>query len=139
MYCKFSGFAAAVIVLSMTASAEASSLVYQPTNPSFGGDPFNGSFLLSTASAENHHEKPDKASDPLANFERTITSSLLNRISFQIADQIFGENAAESGQFQVGDTLLSFQRNGDNVDITLFDGVTGSSTVISVPAPQLQN
>lgn len=129
----------AVAAASLLASAaQAGPLVYKPTNPSFGGDSFNGSFLLSTAQAENQHERPEDPADALGNFERTITSSLLNRISFQIADQIFGENAAESGQYQIGDTLLSFQRNGDNVDITLFDGITGGSTVISVPAPQLQ-
>lgn len=133
---NFLSFLALALLLGTT-SAQAGPLVYQPVNPSFGGDSFNGSYLMSNASAQNDHERPKNPSDSLENFERTITSSLLNRISFQIADQIFGENAAESGQFQVGDSILSFQRSGDNVDITIFDGVTGNSTVITVPAPQL--
>lgn len=32
--------------------AGASEIVYRPINPAFGGDPFNGSFLLETARAQ---------------------------------------------------------------------------------------
>lgn len=118
-------------------SALAGELIYQPVNPSFGGDSFNSSHLIGLAQAQNSHEEPEDPSDPLANFERTITSSLLNRISFQIADQIFGENAAESGQFQLGDTLLNFQRVGNQVRVELVDGITGNRTVIDVPTAGL--
>lgn len=135
---RVSGFSFLFTVLMLAATAaQASSIVYRPTNPSFGGDPFNGSYLLGIANANNHYVKPREETNPLDNFERTITSSLLNRISLQIADRIFGEDAQDSGQFQVGNTILSFQRNGENVDITIFDGVTGQQTTISVPAPQL--
>lgn len=127
----------AFLTLAIAGAASASSITYRPTNPSFGGDPFNGSYLLGVASANNHYVKPREETNPLDNFERTITSSLLNRISLQIADQIFGENGQTSGQFQLGNTLLSYQRNGDVVDITIYDGVTGQTTTISVPAPQI--
>ena len=33
-------------------AASASQLVYRPINPSFGGDPLNGNWLLSQASAQ---------------------------------------------------------------------------------------
>jgi len=125
---------ATLVVLWGTSQTIASELVFKPTNPSFGGDSFNSSHLLATAQAQNSHEKPEEPVDPLANFQRTITSSLLNRVSFQIAEQIFGENAAESGQFQLGDTLLSFQREGNIVRVTLTDGITGATTTIDVPA-----
>ncbi|MBU0583133.1 MAG: curli assembly protein CsgF [Alphaproteobacteria bacterium] len=36
----------------LAGSAAASELVYQPTNPSFGGDPLNGNWLLSQATAQ---------------------------------------------------------------------------------------
>jgi len=35
-----------------TGAAYASELVYQPVNPSFGGDPLNGNWLLSQATAQ---------------------------------------------------------------------------------------
>lgn len=127
----------AVCVLAGTA-AQASSLVYRPVNPNFGGDSFNGSYLLGTAQANNHYEKHAAKTNPLDNFERTITSSLLNRVSQQIADRIFSNTPGQNtGTFQLGNTTLSYVRNGDVVDITIFDAVTGTSTTISVPAPQL--
>lgn len=42
-------FAAALIV---SGSAQASQIVYRPVNPSLGGDPLNGNWLLSQASAQ---------------------------------------------------------------------------------------
>ncbi len=35
-----------------TGAASASELVYKPINPSFGGDPLNGNWLLSQATAQ---------------------------------------------------------------------------------------
>jgi curli production assembly/transport component CsgF len=136
MRCHFLGGLTVAIML-VSGAAQASSLVYRPVNPNFGGDAFNGAYLLNTAQANNHYEKPAKKTNPLDNFERTITSSLLNRVSQQIADRIFSGTGQDTGTFQLGNTSLTYQRNGDVVDITIFDGVTGTSTTISVPAPQL--
>lgn len=45
-----------IVVLSIAAAtgsaAFASELVYRPTNPSLGGDPLNGNWLLSQATAQ---------------------------------------------------------------------------------------
>lgn len=46
---KVTLFFAALIVCS---SAHASQIAYKPVNPSFGGDPLNGNWLLSQASAQ---------------------------------------------------------------------------------------
>jgi curli production assembly/transport component CsgF len=40
------------IIAAATASVSASQLVYKPINPAFGGDPQNGNWLLSQASAQ---------------------------------------------------------------------------------------
>lgn len=124
---------AAFLAVSLGESADASELRYRPINPSFGGDPFNSSHLMGLAQAQNDDEAPDEPDNLLQNFERTITSSLISRISFEIADRILGENAQESGQFQLGSTLLSFQTIGTNVEITIFNGINGESTKITVP------
>jgi len=42
----------------VSGSAMASQLIYTPVNPSFGGNPLNGSFLLNKAQAENNHQAP---------------------------------------------------------------------------------
>ena len=41
-----------VAIAAIAGAASASQLVYKPVNPSFGGDPLNGSWLLSQASAQ---------------------------------------------------------------------------------------
>ena len=124
---------AATAIIAFVTSASASEIRYKPINPSFGGDSFNSGHLIGLAQAQNGHEAPEEPDDLLENFERTITSSLISRISFQIADQILGEDAQESGQFTLGDTIINFSRDGGIVDITLFDGVTGQETTLQVP------
>lgn len=46
----------AIVALALTSvgafGASASELVYRPINPSFGGDPLNGNWLLSQATAQ---------------------------------------------------------------------------------------
>lgn len=125
--------------------AAADQLTYRPTNPSFGGNPLYGQHLLGVAGAINKYEDPrtvrereqrelDRRSG--AEFERIIQSSLLSRISSQIADQIYGENAAPSGTFQIGNTKVDFLRQGGQTNVTIIDLLTGGQTVISIPTPQ---
>ena len=40
------------MIAAVASAATASQLVYEPINPSFGGDPLNGSWLLSQANAQ---------------------------------------------------------------------------------------
>jgi len=132
------GVCALVAASALAGSASASSLVYQPVNPNFGGNPFNYQPLLNQAQLQNQFDDVDPfgdAFDPLQNFEDTVTSALLSSISFEIADAILGEDRQESGEFLVNDTIISFVTQGDNVVVSIFDGGTGSSTTITVPLP----
>lgn len=54
------------VVLSAAAGlpAFAGQLVYQPTNPTFGGNPLNGSFLLSTAQTQGDGVKSGQQQTP---------------------------------------------------------------------------
>jgi len=125
----------------MPLASAASELVYTPVNPSFGGNPFNSSHLQSLATAQRQYDAPSRSSasstDPLNNFSRTITSRLLSRISSSIADRIYGEDAEDSGQFIIGDTTIDFERVDGQVVINIADALTGDSTTVSVPVPEL--
>ena len=59
-----------IAVLAAAAPANASTLTYTPTNPSFGGSPFNSAHLLGVANAINKYEDPasKQASDPAQQF-----------------------------------------------------------------------
>ncbi len=49
-------WAVAAGLLLATGLGQASELVYSPTNPSFGGNPMYGSYLLGSAQATSKHE-----------------------------------------------------------------------------------
>lgn len=49
---NFKSLAIATLVLTYAGSAVASELVYRPINPSLGGDPLNGNWLLSQATSQ---------------------------------------------------------------------------------------
>ena len=122
-------------------AAVAGELVYTPRNPSFGGNPFYSDHLLGIANANNKFEKPSgnngllSQTDPSKEFERVIQSSLLSRISSQIADQIYGENAKDSGRFVIGSTQVDFAKSGGSTSVTITDTSSGGKTVIQIPTP----
>ncbi|NBC32924.1 MAG: hypothetical protein GVY13_09645 [Alphaproteobacteria bacterium] len=132
-------------IAAITAPAEAQDLVYQPINPSFGGNPFNSSHLLGVANAINDKE-PDTegaATDGAGNnindtFVRQLQSRLLSELSRDITDSIFGENAVESGEVVFGSQRISFFRTLTDVNLTIVDTETGSVSEFSVPLLQIE-
>lgn len=67
---------AAIIAIGITASAPAlaSEMVYHPVNPTFGGNPLNGSFLLSTAQAQGEGTKSGAQSPDLSGLTNALSN-----------------------------------------------------------------
>jgi curli production assembly/transport component CsgF len=124
------------ILLASCAAANAGSLLYTPTNPSFGGSPLNGGTLAATASAQNHAAHGSSRSSSSLNtgqmFANQLTSQLYASLANQITQAIFGANAQQSGSYTFGGTTVSFNRVGAEIQITINDGAT--ITTLSVPA-----
>ncbi|KWV91855.1 hypothetical protein AUC45_11780 [Erythrobacter sp. YT30] len=122
----------------MTTSASASDLVFEFTNPSFGGNPFNSAHLLAVANAQNNTTDPDAVdrSDPAQQFLRTLNSRLLSALATQVTDLIFGENAQDTGTIRFGDQEVSFVRGIESVTLTITNFADGSVTEIVVPLLQ---
>ena len=122
----------------LTNAAQAGTLLYTPTNPSFGGNPLNGPFLLNEAQVQNHFTQSagsSAGSPPLTQgqiFAQELTSQLYSSLANQITQQIFGENAAPQGSFFFDGTTINFQRVGGNIQISINDGQT--ITNVTVPA-----
>ncbi len=55
-------------------SVMASQLTYTPTNPTFGGNPLNGSFLLSTAQAQGAVPKSTSNSPDLSGLDSALSN-----------------------------------------------------------------
>jgi curli production assembly/transport component CsgF len=135
----------------MVGPASAGTLVYQPTNPSFGGNPNNGPNLLNFANAQNiplaNQTKAQAAAaaagaaggaggsaalTPGQIFAQQLQSQLLSSFANQITQAIFGANAQTSGNFSFGSTSISFAKVGGQINIAINDGT--SITNIVVPA-----
>jgi len=118
--------------------AAAQELVYEPVNPSFGGNSFNSSHLLAIANAQNDYERPEtesSTSSDLDRFIRSLQSRLLSSLSTQVANAIFGEDAQDEGTIRFGDQTVSFVRTLDGIELTITDA-DGTVTVITIPTFQ---
>ncbi len=126
------------LAFTATTSASASDLVFEFTNPSFGGNPFNSAHLLAVANAQNNTTDPDAIdrSDPAQQFLRTLNSRLLSALATQVTDLIFGENAQDTGTIRFGDQEVSFVRGVESVTLTITNFADGSVTEIIVPLLQ---
>lgn len=123
-----------IFPLSIT-TAYAQDLVYEPVNPSFGGNPFNSAHLLAIANAQNDYERPveDASSQSdLDRFVRSLQSRLLSSLSTQVANAIFGEDAQDQGRIVFGDQTIEFVRTLDGIQLTITEA-DGSQTVITIP------
>jgi curli production assembly/transport component CsgF len=125
--------AAVIAGVCVSSPAVAGDLVYQPINPSFGGNPFNSTHLLAIANAQNKTKDPaTPARGTEADiFARQLQSRLLSALSSQIVDAIFGENPQESGTIQFGDQTIEFVRGLDAVTLTITSN--GQATTIVIP------
>ena len=114
---------------------EAQDIVYQPVDPSFGGNPFNSAHLLGIANAQNDYKDPKAASSNSQAdiFARQLQSRLLSALSSQIVDAIFGENPQESGTISFGGQTINFVRSLTEVTLTITDDETGEVTTIVIP------
>jgi len=64
------GLAAGII---LSASASATEQVYRPVSPTFGGNPLNGNFLLSTAQAQGNGTKSGQQSPDLSGLTNALS------------------------------------------------------------------
>lgn len=127
-----------VIYISVSGSALSSELVYKPINPSFGGSPLNGSFLLGKAQGQNKHKAPqsrksfeEKVSDAL---ERATLSDIVSKYK----DTVLGESAvipnSEDSTFISGDYQIDIlSSNSDTITIEVTDLLTDKVTIIEIP------
>ncbi|MFN3473847.1 MAG: curli assembly protein CsgF [Blastomonas sp.] len=115
--------------------ALAQDIIYQPINPSFGGNPFNSNHLLGIANAQNDFTNPasSSSSSQADIFARQLQSRLLSALSSQIVSAIFGDNPQESGTISFGGQTVNFIRSLTEVTITIINDETGEQTVIVVP------
>ena len=123
----------------MAGKTYAQDFTYQPKNPAFGGNPYNYSWLMSSAQAQNDIKESTSSSaslynaDPLKDFSESLNRQILSQLSRQIVSKQFGEDALSAGTYVLGDYQIEVGDQADGLNITIVDNKTGSQTIVSVP------
>ena len=115
-------------------------LVYKPTNPAFGGETFNYTWLLNSATAQNllTADEEDVFSSfnqatTLDDFTETINRQLLSQLSREVAISQFGEEGLTDGIYTVGNFQIDVSTTLDGLAITILDASLGEQTQIVIP------
>lgn len=118
----------------------AQDLVYTPKNPAFGGNPYNYSWLLSSAQAQNDIKDPtsslgfsSQTTDPMADFASSLNRQILSELSRQIVAKQFGENGLKAGKYAMGDYQIDVSDTSSGLQVTIQDTKNGSQTSVTVP------
>ncbi|MEL4422420.1 curli assembly protein CsgF [Shewanella algae] len=109
-------------------AGQATELVYTPINPSFGGNPLNGSFLLSKAQAQNDNQAAGNEKDFVTRFKESLERNIINSITRGVAD---GE--ITDGVYDTGDYRVEVASTGSGVMLTITNLLSGEVTVIEMP------
>lgn len=112
-------------------SAFAGELVYQPINPSFGGDPFVGNYLLGKAQSQDTNTDPNsRRSEPLSSTARlvqSLESRLISQLISDVGSGDIGEGSFDSDEFGV-----VVRDEGGQLSVQVVDKLTGDVTTINV-------
>jgi len=136
-----------VLALTTTSWANASELVYKPINPSFGGNPLNGSFLLGKAQAQNKYKAKLSKKSYAEKFQESLERAYINKMVREITDLAFGETCDvatdaecdpsvfnEDSIFTSGDYVIEIiTSNTDSITVQITNSLTGEVTIIEVP------
>jgi curli production assembly/transport component CsgF len=129
-----------ILCFFVTGKTYGQDFVYTPKNPAFGGNPYNYSWLMSSAQAQNELKTTSSSSasssynsDPLQSFTESLNQQILSQLSRQIVAKQFGENALSAGTYVLGDYQIDITNQSAGLNISILDNKSGSSTTVTVP------
>ncbi|MDQ3204015.1 MAG: curli production assembly protein CsgF [Pseudomonadota bacterium] len=111
---------------------QATELVYTPINPSFGGNPLNGTWLLNNAQSQNDYDDPDlKSRSSLAG------TTALERFSNQLESRLLGQlldniSTGNTGSLSTDAFIVDVLDDSGALTIVVTDRVTGEISEIQV-------
>jgi len=133
------------VLASVIASTAHAELVHQFNSPAFSGQGYSSHVLTieqleatrKKAIADAQKSAQDKAerearNTNLAKFLVNVESRIYAQLSKQLADAMFADGGATSGNLDFQGTNISWVKTGTEVTLTITDA-TGSRTDITVP------
>ena len=111
---------------------QATELVYTPINPSFGGNPLNGTWLLNNAQAQNDYDDPD-----LKDRTSIAGTSALERFSSQLQSRLLGQlldniSTGNTGSLSTDAFIVNVIDDSGALTIEVTDRATGEISEILV-------
>ena len=131
----------AAVLFLLSGAALGGPIVYQPVNPSFGGNPLNGPTLLNSANSQNKLTDPRAeslfgrgAQSQLDLFNQRLQSLILDRIAGSLTDSLFDSSGnLQPGTVETSTFLISIVDQGNGtLLITTTDKSTGASTSFQI-------
>lgn len=112
----------------------ATELVYTPVNPSFGGSPLNGAWLLGNAQAQDDHKDPDAidrssltGSSTLSRFTSQLQASLLADLLGDVRD-----GTSNTGSLTTDDFIVNLVNDSGILTVQITDRLTGETSEVIV-------
>jgi len=136
---KMLKFTLVIVFFFVAGKSYSQDFTYTPKNPAFGGNPYNYSWLMSSAQAQNDIKETTSSAyspystDPLKDFSESLNRQILSQLSRQIVAKQFGEDALSAGTYVLGDYQIEVGDQADGLNITILDNKTGSQTTVAVP------
>ena len=119
-----------LILLLSCGVVTATELVYTPINPSFGGNPLNGNFLLQKAQSQNKHTAERGGLSFVEKFQDALERNIINSLTRRIADGELVEGVYNTGEF-----IVEVTGGTDGAVVVHITNVkTGEVTIISIPS-----
>ncbi|MCV6620831.1 MAG: curli production assembly protein CsgF [Cellvibrionaceae bacterium] len=126
-------FATAISISKLSLATE---LIYVPKNPSFGGNPLNGSILLNNAQAQNKKTDPEIEIETRSELDR-FTDSLRSRLLSQLLSDI---GAGKTGTLDTDDFSILIVDNGEGeISVKITDKNTNQTTEIVVDGLEIDS
>jgi curli production assembly/transport component CsgF len=126
-----------VVLVFFQSRTLAQDFVYQPVNPAFGGNPYNYSWLLAQAQAQNTFEEDNafayEEEDPLAGLRNDINRQVLQSLTQEFYQNQFGENGLTEGYYKFGSYEIDISPISEGMQVKIIDIYTGSETTIIIP------
>ena len=116
--------------------AIATELIYTPINPSFGGSPLNGAFLLNQATLQNKFKEERLIREPktaLERFTEQLEYSVFSRMANRIVNAAFGEDTLQPGEYIFGNYNMSVTTDASGITTVITEISTGNTTTVQIP------
>lgn len=126
-----------LFILGCFFTSNAQDLVYKPTNPAFGGNPYNYNWLLSSAQAQNSFKDPDATGrdqqSELERFTSSLNSQLLGQVTRRLFTDQFGQGALVEGSYSFGSLAVDIYPSNEGLVINILNTETGEQTQVIIP------